>query len=67
MACQPGRAPGPDPLARRGDYVRGVTAPRIADVAFAELLTLEPHGPDTYVGTTARYPCGGSARSSGRR
>ena len=52
------RAPGPDPLARPGDYVRGVTAPRIADVAFAELLTLEPHGPDTYVGTTARYPWG---------
>ncbi len=35
-----------------------MTAPRIADVAFAELLTLEPHGPDTYVGTTARYPWG---------
>ncbi len=35
-----------------------MTAPRIADVAFADLLTLEPHGPDTYVGTTARYPWG---------
>ena len=33
-------------------------APRIDDVAFADLLTLEPHGPDTYVGVTARYPWG---------
>jgi acyl-CoA thioesterase-2 len=29
------------------------------DVDFLELLTLEPHGPDTYVATTAEYPWGG--------
>lgn len=29
---------------------------RIRDVPFVDLLTLEPHGPDTYVGLAARYP-----------
>lgn len=33
--------------------------PRIHDIEFAELLQLEPHGPDTYVGIAARYPWGG--------
>ncbi|MCU0259847.1 MAG: thioesterase family protein [Ilumatobacteraceae bacterium] len=32
--------------------------PRIQDVPFAELLALEPHGPDTYVGVAAQYPWG---------
>ena len=29
---------------------------RIRDVPLSDLLTLEPHGPDTFVGITARYP-----------
>ena len=29
---------------------------RIHDVTFAELMALEPHGPDTYVGIAAEYP-----------
>ncbi len=29
------------------------------DVDFLELLTLEPHGPDTFVATNAEYPWGG--------
>ncbi len=29
---------------------------RIDDVDFRDLLTLEPHGPDTWVGLSARYP-----------
>ena len=33
---------------------------RIRDVPFVDLLTLEPHGPDTYVGVTAQYPWPGS-------
>ena len=32
--------------------------PRIRDVEFLDLLRLEPHGPDTYVGIAARYPWG---------
>ncbi len=36
-----------------------VIAPRIRDVEFVDLLRLEPHGPDTYVGIAARYPWGG--------
>jgi acyl-CoA thioesterase II len=36
-----------------------MTTPRIHDIEFAELLQLEPHGPDTYVGIAARYPWGG--------
>jgi acyl-CoA thioesterase II len=36
-----------------------VSAPRIRDVEFVDLLRLEPHGPDTYVGIAARYPWGG--------
>jgi acyl-CoA thioesterase II len=31
---------------------------RIQDMSFGELLRLEPHGPDTYVGATAEYPWG---------
>jgi acyl-CoA thioesterase-2 len=36
-----------------------MTTPRIGDVEFLDLLQLEPHGPDTYVAITARYPWGG--------
>jgi acyl-CoA thioesterase-2 len=32
---------------------------RIQDIAFADLLHLEPHGPDTFVGVAAEYPWGG--------
>lgn len=32
--------------------------PNIIDIEFRELLTLEPHGPDTFVGIPARYPWG---------
>ena len=32
---------------------------KIHDIEFSELLELEPHGPDTYVGIAARYPWGG--------
>ena len=35
-----------------------MTTPRIRDVEFLDLLRLEPHGPDTYVGIAARYPWG---------
>lgn len=31
---------------------------RIGDIEFLELMQLEPHGPDTYVGIAARYPWG---------
>ncbi|MGB0114155.1 MAG: acyl-CoA thioesterase domain-containing protein [Ilumatobacteraceae bacterium] len=34
-------------------------APKIHDVEFRELMHLEPHGPDTFVGIAARYPWGG--------
>ena len=33
-------------------------APKIDDVDFADLLELEPHGPDTFVGIAAKYPWG---------
>ena len=36
-----------------------MTIPDIVDVEFRELLQLEPHGPDTFVGIAARYPWGG--------
>jgi len=36
-----------------------MSTPRIHDIEFGELLHLEPHGPDTYVGIAARYPWGG--------
>ena len=36
-----------------------MTTPRIHDIEFSELLQLEPHGSDTYVGIAARYPWGG--------
>lgn len=32
--------------------------PDIVDVDFRDLLALEPHGPDTFVGIAARYPWG---------
>ncbi len=32
--------------------------PSIAKVSFEELMTLEPHGPDTFVGIAPRYPWG---------
>jgi acyl-CoA thioesterase-2 len=35
-----------------------VDVPNIIDIEFRELLALEPHGPDTYVGLPARYPWG---------
>jgi acyl-CoA thioesterase-2 len=35
-----------------------VTTPKIRDVEFLDLLRLEPHGPDTFVGIAARYPWG---------
>jgi acyl-CoA thioesterase-2 len=41
---------------RRG--VCQTAAVRIQDIAFAELLQLEPHGPDTFVGIAASYPWG---------
>lgn len=34
-------------------------APDINDLEFLELLALEAHGPDTFVGMSARYPWGG--------
>jgi acyl-CoA thioesterase-2 len=36
-----------------------VAAPDITDIEFLSLLNLEPHGPDTFVGASARYPWGG--------
>jgi acyl-CoA thioesterase II len=36
-----------------------VGAPDITEIDFLELLTLEAHGPDTFVGASARYPWGG--------
>jgi acyl-CoA thioesterase-2 len=35
-----------------------MSAPKIRDVDFRDLMHLEPHGPDTYVGIVARYPWG---------
>jgi len=35
-----------------------VYVPNIIDIEFRELLALEPHGPDTFVGIPARYPWG---------
>ncbi len=31
----------------------------ISDVTFSELMDLEPHGPDTFVGLSPKYPWGG--------
>jgi acyl-CoA thioesterase-2 len=44
-------------IRRRGETCP-VGAPDITDIGFLELLTLEPHGPDTFVGVAARYPWG---------
>jgi acyl-CoA thioesterase-2 len=35
-----------------------MTTRRIGEIELSELLRLEPHGPDTYVGATAVYPWG---------
>lgn len=35
-----------------------MTAPRIHEIDYADLLRLEPHGPDTYVTMVAKYPWG---------
>ena len=35
-----------------------MSAPRIHEVEYADLLRLEPHGPDTFVTMVARYPWG---------
>jgi acyl-CoA thioesterase-2 len=35
-----------------------MAVPRIGDFDFLDLLRLEPHGPDTYVAITAKYPWG---------
>ena len=35
-----------------------MSVPRIVDIDFLDLLQLEPHGPDTYVGIAAKYPWG---------
>ncbi len=42
-------------------YPSGIMANErtISDISFLELLRLEPHGPDTFVGETVRYPWGG--------
>jgi len=36
-----------------------VSTRKIHEIAFSELLQLEPHGADTFVGIPARYPWGG--------
>lgn len=36
-----------------------MSVPKIVDLQFSDLLRLEPHGPDTYVGIAARYPWSG--------
>lgn len=36
-----------------------MTIPNIVDLEFRDLLELEPHGPDTFVGIAVRYPWGG--------
>lgn len=36
-----------------------MNVPRVVDLQFSELMQLEPHGPDTYVGIAARYPWSG--------
>lgn len=44
---------------RRSDSeTAAVDVLNIIDIEFRELLALEPHGPDTYVGIPARYPWG---------
>jgi acyl-CoA thioesterase-2 len=36
-----------------------MVTPEIHEIDFREVLRLEPHGPDTFVGIAARYPWGG--------
>lgn len=47
------------PIETSGDETASVTVPKIVDIQFRDLLELEPHGPDTYVGIAARYPWSG--------
>lgn len=35
-----------------------MTTPKIGEVSFAQLLELEPHGPDIFVGIAPKYPWG---------
>jgi acyl-CoA thioesterase-2 len=42
-----------------GGETAAVTIPDIVDLEFRDLLQLEPHGPDTFVGIAARYPWSG--------
>jgi len=53
------RRPDSGGSAAAGCHTGRVTTPRIDEIEFTELLRLEPHGPDTYVGIGARYPWGG--------
>ncbi len=45
-------------MRRLGSETAAVDVPNIIDIEFRELLALEPHGPDTFVGIPARYPWG---------
>lgn len=45
--------------ARTDCETRPVTPQRIVDLQFSELLQLESHGPDTFVGIAAKYPWSG--------
>jgi acyl-CoA thioesterase-2 len=47
------------PIGTANGETAPVHVPDIIDIDFRELLTLEPHGPDTFVGIPARYPWGG--------
>jgi len=46
------------PIVADDGETAAVTAPHIGDVEFRDLLELESHGPDTFVGIAARYPWG---------
>jgi acyl-CoA thioesterase-2 len=52
------RPPATLPGGGRCDETAAMSAPRIVDVEFRDLLRLEPHGPDTFVAIAARYPWG---------
>ena len=47
------------PIAAATGETAPVDVPDITDIEFRELLVLEPHGPDTFVGIATRYPWGG--------
>ncbi len=55
-------APAPE-HSRRGWQTASV---RINDVELSELLDLEPHGPDTYIGGAVSYPWGPRDSTAGR-